>query len=245
MNQKNSTPEFPIFLVTLITLITLLLFCGGRDMPAYKNPELTIETRITDLLSRMTLEEKVAQLQCVIAEPEDTDLIEINAIGNIGTILRSYPAEEAAEQMNRIQKIAIEKTRLGIPILMHDEALHGLVGKEATSFPQAIGLAATWNTDLMEKVATAIARETKSRGIRQVLSPVVNISRDVRWGRVEESYGEDTFLTARMGVAFCKSFESLGIITTPKHYVANLGDGGRDSNPVHFTERLLNLFPRF
>ncbi|UCE06155.1 MAG: glycoside hydrolase family 3 C-terminal domain-containing protein, partial [bacterium] len=216
-------------------------------MPAYKNSELTIETRVTDLLSRMTLEEKIAQLQCVTSEDEATDIIEKNSIGNVGVILRSYPAKEAAEKMNQIQKSAIEKTRLGIPILMHDEALHGLVGKSATSFPQAIGLAATWNTELMEKVARAIARETKSRGIRQVLSPVVNIARDVRWGRVEETYGEDPFLTARMGVAFCKSFENEAVITTPKHYVANIGDGGRDSNPVHFTERLLReiYFPGF
>jgi beta-glucosidase len=216
-------------------------------MPAYKNSELTIETRVTDLLSRMTLEEKIAQLQCVIAEIENTDIMEKNAIGNVGVILRPFTAKEAAEKMNRIQKIALEKTRLGIPILMHDEALHGLVGKAATSFPQAIGLAATWNTNLMKNVATAIARETKSRGIRQVLSPVVNIARDIRWGRVEETYGEDPFLTARMGAAFCKSFEDEGVITTPKHYVANVGDGGRDSNPIHFSERLLReiYFPGF
>ncbi|HEX9971595.1 MAG TPA: glycoside hydrolase family 3 N-terminal domain-containing protein, partial [bacterium] len=216
-------------------------------MPAYKNSELTIETRVTDLLSRMTLEEKIAQLQCVISDVENTDIIKKNAIGNLGVILRSFPAREAAEKMNQIQKVAMEKTRLGIPILMHDEALHGLIAKEATSFPQAIGLAATWNTNLMEKIATAIARETKTRGIRQVLSPVVNIARDVRWGRVEETYGEDPFLTARMGVAFCKSFEQEGVITTPKHYVANIGDGGRDSNPVHFSERLLReiYFPAY
>ncbi len=216
-------------------------------MPAYKNPDLTIETRVTDLIGRMTLEEKIAQLQCTLAEVEGTDLVEKNAIGNVGCILRPYAAKEAAEKMNRIQKTALEKTRLGIPILMHDEALHGLVGNAATSFPQAIGLAATWNTELMKQVAAAIALETKSRGIRQALSPVVNIARDVRWGRVEETYGEDPFLTARMGVAFCKSFEDEGVITTPKHYAANVGDGGRDSNPIHFSERLMReiYFPGF
>ncbi len=218
---------------------------GGT--PDYKNPKLPIERRVEDLLSRMTLEEKVAQLQCLIREVEGTDFIKKEGIGNLGCILRAHKAKEAAEKLNRIQKFMVEKTRLGIPVIMHDEALHGLVGNGATSFPQAIGLAATWDTALMERVARAIALEAKSRGIRQVLSPVVNIARDVRWGRVEETYGEDPYLTSRMGVAFCKPFEQLGVITTPKHYTANLGDGGRDSNPVHFSERLLReiYFPGF
>jgi beta-glucosidase len=208
------------------------------DKPAYRNPALPIDQRVTDLLQRMTLEEKIGQLQCMISEVETTGLIE-RGLGGLGCILRPYAASEAAAKMNRLQKLALEKSRLGIPILMHDEALHGLVGNAATAFPQAIGLAATWDTELMAQVATAIARETRSRGIRQVLSPVVNIARDVRWGRVEETYGEDPFLTARMGVAFCRSFEQEGVITTPKHYAANVGDGGRDSNPIHFSERLM------
>ncbi|MCR4439520.1 MAG: glycoside hydrolase family 3 N-terminal domain-containing protein [bacterium] len=215
--------------------------------PDYKNAKLPIERRVEDLLSRMTLEEKVAQLQCLIREVEGTDFIKEQGIGNLGCILRQYKAKEAAEKLNRIQKFMLEKTRLGIPVIMHDEALHGLVANGATSFPQAIGLAATWDTELMGRVAHAIAVETKSRGIRQVLSPVVNIARDVRWGRVEETYGEDPYLTARMGAAFCKAFEEIGVITTPKHYAANLGDGGRDSNPVHFSERLMReiYFPGF
>ena len=110
----------------------------------------------------------------------------------------STPAA-AAEKANAIQKLVIEKTRLRIPILIHDEALHGLIANKATSFPQAIGLAATWNPELMFKIGTVIGREARSRGIRQVLSPVVNIARDVRWGRVGETYGEDPFLQSRTG----------------------------------------------
>lgn len=136
---------------------------------------------------------------------------------------------------------------MGIPIIPFDEALHGLVRDGATAFPQAIGLAATWNTALMSEVANAIALEVKTRGIRQILSPVINIARDVRWGRVEETYGEDPFLTSQMGIAFIKQFEDNGIITTPKHFTANVGDGGRDSYPIHFNERLMDeiYFPAF
>ena len=139
-----------------------------------------------------------------------------------------------------MQRYFLEETRLGIPIIPFDEALHGLIREDATAFPQAIGLAATWNTKLMSEVAHAIATETKTRGIRQILSPVLNIARDVRWGRTEETYGEDPFLTTQMGLHFISEFETMGVITTPKHFVANVGDGGRDSYPIHFNDRLLN-----
>lgn len=107
----------------------------------------------------------------------------------------------------------------------------------ATAFPQSIALAATFDTALVRQVSHAIAMETKTRGIRQILSPVVNLATDVRWGRTEETYGEDPYLSACMGVNFVRSFEEMGVITTPKHFAANSGDGGRDSNPIHFTER--------
>ncbi|MDP4205342.1 MAG: glycoside hydrolase family 3 C-terminal domain-containing protein, partial [Bacteroidota bacterium] len=139
------------------------------------------------------------------------------------------------------------ETRLGIPIIAFDEALHGLVREGATAFPQSIGLAATWDTTLMHKVGHAIAMETKTRGIRQILSPVVNIARDVRWGRTEETYGEDPFLTSMMGLSYMSELEKMGVIATPKHFAANFGDGGRDSYPIHFNERLLEeiYFPAF
>ncbi|MFC1726158.1 glycoside hydrolase family 3 N-terminal domain-containing protein [candidate division KSB1 bacterium] len=216
-------------------------------MPDYKNSKLPVEKRVKNLLDRMTIEEKAGQLQCMLKEVKEGDEILRNSIGGLGCFLRPYRAKEAAAAANRVQKLFMENTRLGIPVIIHDEALHGLVGTGATSFPQAIGLASTWNTALMSKVASAIAKETKARGIRQVLSPVVNIARDVRWGRVEETYGEDPCITAKMGTAFCRAFEEMDIITTPKHFVANIGDGGRDSNPVHFSERLLReiYFPGF
>ena len=117
----------------------------------------------------------------------------------------------------------------------------------ATAFPQAIGLAASFDTALVGRVARATAREAGSRGIRQVLSPVINLATDVRWGRVEETYGEDPVLTSRMGVAFVSAFEAAGIIATPKHFIANVGEGGRDSYPIDFSKRLLEemYYPSF
>ncbi len=164
--------------------------------------------------------------------------------GDAASQLLQYGTSEnalsLAKKINAIQKYFVERTRLGIPIIAFDESLHGLVRSGATSFPQAIALAATWDTALMKQVATAIAIETKARGIRDVLTPVVNIASDVRWGRTEETYGEDPFLSSEMAVAFVSPFEKNGIITTPKHFIANVGDGGRDSYPIHYNERLLD-----
>lgn len=220
----------------------------------YKNPELPVDERVNDLLSRMTPEEKFWQLFMIPGDlGENREKLksgifgfQVNTVGqnaDATSQMLTYSAVnsafETAARINEIQRFFIEESRLGIPIIPFDEALHGLVRSGATAFPQAIGLAATWNPELMHEVAGAIAAECKSRGIRQVLSPVVNIASDVRWGRTEETYGEDPYLTAEMGVAFVSAFESAGIITTPKHFIANVGDGGRDSYPVHSNERLL------
>jgi beta-glucosidase len=218
-----------------------------KTVPAYKDASLPIEVRVRDLLGRMTLEEKAAQVRCTTQDMERPGALPPEGVGGLAVVLRGDPPREGAERANRLQKLALTRTRLGIPFLIHDEALHGILARGGTSFPQAIGLAATWNPELLERVARAIGRETRTRGIRQVLSPVVNIARDVRWGRTEETYGEDPFLTSALGAAFCRGVEREGVVTTPKHYVANVGDGGRDSNPIHFSERLLRevYFPGF
>src|SRR5260221_1908432 len=116
-----------------------------------------------------------------------------DAAGQLLNYSTKENAETLARKINSIQKYFIEKSRLGIPIIAFDEALHGLVRDGATAFPQSIAFAATWDTTLMAQVATLIAKETKRRGIRDILSPVVNIAADVRWGRTEETYGEDPF----------------------------------------------------
>ncbi|MBN2091731.1 glycoside hydrolase family 3 C-terminal domain-containing protein [candidate division KSB1 bacterium] len=252
--------------ITLLMLVFLSIICNflsaQSDRSIYKNPDQPIEERVKDLLSRMTLEEKFWQLFMIPGDLSDGKEkyqhgifgLQVATTGNSGKVseqLLTYnssgTAKFVAGKINAIQRYFIEETRLGIPIIPFDEALHGLVRDGATAFPQAIGLAATWNTELMHQVTAAIAKETRTRGIRQILSPVVNIARDVRWGRVEETYGEDPFLTSQMGLAFVAEFEKMGIITTPKHFAANVGDGGRDSYPIHFNERLLDeiYFPAY
>lgn len=246
--MKNVIP----FLIIILTLFSLS--CRREDVPLYKNPNIPVEKRVEDLLSRMTLEEKFWQLFMIPGDLNEGKEKYKNGIFGFQVSTKSRSGDETdqmldyteggaafetAKLINSIQKFFVEETRLGIPIIPFDEALHGLIRDEATVFPQSIGLAATWDTSLMGSVARAIAIETKSRGIRQVLSPVLDIARDVRWGRVEETYGEDPYLTAAMGVAFTSQFEKNGVVSTPKHFLANLGDGGRDSYPVHFNERLL------
>ena len=249
MNMKR-------FLLTtgFCALISALAFGQGTNLAPYKNPGLPIETRVEDLLSRMTLEEKFWQVYML---PGDLtlgkDRLQYGVFGlQVSTysnnvderrqILNYGPgptAKATAEQINEIQKFLVEETRLGIPMIAFDEALHGLIRRGATIFPQSIALAATFDTTLMRQVATAISNETKSRGIRQILSPVVNLATDPRWGRVEETYGEDPYLSACMGIAYVNSFERMGVITTPKHFVVNHGDGGRDSHPAHFSDRFM------
>lgn len=220
----------------------------------YKNASIPVQQRVDDLLRRMTPEEKFWQLFMI---PGDLGLdstiykhgifgFQVNTVqqqqgasGQMLTYSAAQSARQTLQKINAIQRYFIEQTRLGIPIIAFDEALHGLVRSEATAFPQSIALAATWDTSLMSRVASAIANETKSRGIRHVLSPVVNLATDPRWGRTEETYGEDPVLSAAMGVAFVKAFEQRGIITNPKHFAVNHGDGGRDSYPIHLNERLL------
>ena len=243
----------------------------------YKDKFLSPEARAADLLGRMTLEEKVGQLRSYLFMGEmpgshtpwegvtayntlntaerahfistiDFSPIVKAGIGHFSVTLRDLNPKTAANLANQIQHIALEETRLGIPVMIHDEALHGLCANDATSYPQAIGLAATWDAALLEKIATLIGREAHIRGIRQVLSPTINIARDARAGRTEETYGEDPYLASRMAVAYVHGLQSQGMVATPKHFAANfVGDGGRDSHAIHFSVQLLReiYFPAF
>ena len=247
----------------MIVIFCICLTAYAQSVLPYRDSSLPVESRVKDLLSRMNPEEKFWQLFMIPGAIENGGDekykngifgFQVSADSKNGDaaqqMLVYHSTEDAlslARKINASQKYFVEKTRLGIPIIAFDEVLHGLVRGGATSFPQAIALAATWDTALVYEVAHAIAVETKARGIRQVLSPVINIASDPRWGRVEETYGEDPFLVSEMGVAFISAFEKMNIITTPKHFIANVGDGGRDSYPIHWNERLLDeiYFPPF
>lgn len=229
--------------------LALLLQVAAPGPAPYRDPALPVERRVQDLLARMTPEEKFWQLYMTPGDRDDPSHDWSHGVYGLQIAPRpgAPSAQAQAERINAIQRWFVDSTRLGIPIIPFDETLHGLTREDATAFPQAIALAATWDTVLMGQVAAAIAGETRSRGIRHALSPVVNIASDVRWGRTEETYGEDPFLSAAMGVAFIAPFERAGVVTTPKHLVANVGEGGRDSYPIEWNRRELEerFFPPF
>ncbi len=242
--------------VRLLIFVSLFIFgkTFSQAVLPYKNASLSIETRVNDLLSRMTTEEKFWQLFMIPGEKNGVDEkykngifgLQVNAWvdeTNVTQQIMQYGdtmnLQQYVSKINTIQKYFVEQTRLGIPIIFFGEALHGVIANDATVFPQSIGLAATFDAALMHQVAKQIAVECKQRGMRDVLSPVVNLASDVRWGRTEETYGEDPFLSSEMGVAFVSEFEKMNIITTPKHFVANVGDGGRDSYPISTDSRHL------
>ncbi len=237
--------------------LLLLFTCCSLLVRAqiYKDPSQPIEARVSDLLGRMTPSEKAWQLFMV---PSDLDTSKCRFTDGIFGIqlfasaftdptqqILSYSNTntnlELIAKANSIQKYFVENTRLGIPIIFFDEGLHGLVRAEATSFPQAIALAATFNPNLVESAAQQIAREARLIGIRQVLSPVLNLASDVRWGRTEETFGEDPYLASQMALAFVRPLEAAAVVCTPKHFVANVGAGGRDSYPIGLSERSLYM----
>jgi beta-glucosidase len=250
MNMRGPARVATCLMIGMVVLSRPLM---GQPvaLPAYRDAHRSPDDRAQDLIARMTLDEKFWQLFMIPGDLDDPAHDYSSGIFGLQISATGGPATNAArahaDRINAIQRFFVEHTRLGIPIIPFDEALHGLVRDGATVFPQAIGLAASWDTTLVGRVAAAIARETRSRGVRQVLSPVVNIARDVRWGRVEESYGEDPLLSSLMGRAFVAAFEQAGVVATPKHFVANVGDGGRDSYPIEYSPRLLDevFFPPF
>jgi beta-glucosidase len=235
--------------------------------PDYQNAALPTDRRVADLLGRMTLEEKVAQMLCLwnakrqITDPKGNfdpakapEWFKVG-IGRIERPSDGHGARAQAEFTNGIQKWVKENTRLGIPVIFHDEALHGLMGPEATSFPQAIALASTWNPDLVERAFAAVAREVRARGTQQVLAPVVDVARDPRWGRFEETYGEDPYLVSRMGLAAVRGFQGGGktipsdrVIATLKHMTGHgQPESGTNVGPAPYGERTLRdfFFPPF
>jgi beta-glucosidase len=236
-----------------------------KELPRYRDARAPVAERVADLLGRMTLEEKAAQMTCVWRQKNELLLDEHGnfdlekarknfghgrGIGQIGRISDSgggKRARETAALTNTIQEFFIENTRLGIPVFFHEECLHGLAGPEATSFPQPIGLAATFDADLVRRVYSATAAEARSRGTHQALTPVVDVARDPRWGRVEETFGEDPHLASELGVAAVQGLQGGGnfrdkahLVATLKHFAAHgQPESGNNCAPVNVSERTL------
>jgi beta-glucosidase len=187
-------------------------------------------TDIDELMTRMTLEEKCAQLGCMwfsglLVDGEVAlDRLALAAADGIGQVGRiaieagSAPAR-VAELGNRVQRYFVEETRLGIPAVIHEESTGGFCAQGATQFPQGINLASTWDPALVEQVAQVIGRQMRAVGARLTLAPVLDIARDARWGRLEETYGEDPELTSRMGVGYVRGVQSQGVSATAKHFL--------------------------
>jgi beta-glucosidase len=243
-----------------------------KEQSTYLNPKLPVAERVRDLLSRMTLEEKVAQMLCVWQEKSNTlvndegdfDLEKAKAhfghghgLGQVGRPSDAGAGKNArqmAELTNAIQKFFMENSRLGIPVIFHEECLHGQAAIDATSFSQPIGLGATFNPDLVRRLFEMTAEEARVRGTHQALTPVVDVAREPRWGRVEETYGEDPYLVSRMGIAAVQGFQGDATFADKKHIIATLKhfaahgqpESGTNCAPANVSERILReifLYP--
>jgi len=221
-------------LLIVLAASLLILSCDqNSNKLLYKDPDQPVEVRVQDLLSRMTLEEKIAQMSEVGCDDMIQDNLVKSALISEKVLQRGIGAihgftlssKEYAKISNRIQKDLLEKSRLGIPALFVGEGLHGMVQDGATIFPQAIGMASTWNSDLIRQVGKTIHKEASAVGMNQVLSPVLDIARELRWGRVEETYGEDPYLVGRISKAFITGLQKGNkrkptIVSTAKHFIA-------------------------
>ncbi len=257
--------KIDILLRSFVCLAILCIISPAQDKnakpaspdntPKYRNPSLPIDDRVADLLSRMTLEEKVEQIcggsraEMQVIDPTGTYTTE-----SARAVLTrwwdpdlEFPAKKAAILRNGVQRYMKEKTRLGIPALFMGEALHGFMEYGSTSFPQALSLASTWDPALVHEVFTAAGDEASSAGVGQVFTPVLDIARDPRWGRTEETYGEDPFLAARMGVAAITGLQgdswAIGrhhVVATAKHFaVHGQPEGGTNTAPGNYSERII------
>ncbi len=260
MRYQKSSALLPC-LSSIVLLLSAVLVNGQEPTaPAegtarYRDPKLTVEERVADLLPRMTLEEKVGQ----IAGFEDAQAPVLDTTGTFtpeearAALQKMWNAEFAlpprkvAILHNGVQRHLREKSRLGIPALFMGEALHGFMQSGSTSFPQALALASTWDPELVRRVFTAAGDEAASSGTGQVFSPVLDIARDPRWGRTEETYGEDPFLAARMGVAAIRGLQGDAflidrhhVMATAKHFaVHGQPEGGTNTAPGNYSERVI------
>jgi beta-glucosidase len=262
---RNSLRAF--FLLAAAALLSSAAM--AQNALPYRDAKLPVDQRVTDLLSRMTLEEKIAQLEgawenkqffhdpqeLFVDEkgqflPDHAAVLMKNGLGEISRPSENRDPRAMAEYTNTVQKWLRDNTRLGIPVIFHDECLHGHVAPKATSYPQAIALASTWDPSLLHEVFTATAAEARARGVQQCLAPVLDLARDPRWGRTEETYGEDPYLVSRLGVAAITGFQGTGpgidkahVMATAKHFaVHGQPEGGTNVGPANYSERTIREY---
>lgn len=245
-------PFYPLFLFLFLFNAAFTLAQKKEKSVIYKNPEFPLAARVQDLLSRMTLQEKIAQMRHIHSEDYDAgggldiSKLETTTQGLSFGCIEAFPYSSAGflETIYQVQKYMREKTRLGIPVIPVMEGLHGTVQDGCTIYPQSIAIASTFDASLAYQMAQNIASEMKAIGVKQVLSPNLDLARELRWGRVEETYGEDPFLVSEMGLAYVKGLRFHNLICTPKHYLAHgTPQGGLNLASVEGGKRqLLSLY---
>jgi len=243
-------------LLSLAFLYPLDAWSQPAAAPKYRDPKLTIDERVADLLSRMTLEEKVAELcssfnpHVSLLDPTGTfrpDQARLAFRGPGGDQVSELSPRQLAILRNAVQRYLREKTPLGIPWLFMGEALHGFMSDGSTSFPETLGLASTFDPALVRRVFSAAGDEARSAGVAQVFTPVLDLARDPRWGRTEETYGEDPYLASRMAVAAVTGLQggefhidSHHVLATAKHFaVHGQPEGGTNAAPGNYSERII------
>jgi beta-glucosidase len=261
MNQYPNSKKVFVYILIVVTVFS----CKQTGVPAYKDSNLPVSVRVKDLLSRMTLDEKIAQLCCTFVSKGDRGRL-FDTLGNLNIAfadtlfknglgqIRIYPdldfnARISAIAANNLQKYLKEKTRLGIPIILHESAAHGQMALDATVFPIAMGLGATWDTSLIEKIFSIAAKEMRCRGSQYALDPIVDLGREPRWGRTEETFSEDPFLVSQMGLSAVFGLQgrytgkgmidSKHVIATLKHFCHGRPKGGKNTAPSNISEREL------
>lgn len=271
-NLCTKTRQIVVLNVAIFLIFNVLILptSANSGLP-YQNPLLGVDDRVRDLIARMTLEEKVAQMMCVWMEkpndntglakdqlpfggkfsPERAKQIIPNGIGQFARQRELLTPKESAEYANAVQKWLKDNTRLGIPAVFHDEILHGNMSSGSTVFPVPLALASSWDPDLITRVFTVAAKHTRLRGTHHVLGPNMDLAREARWGRTEETYGEDPYLTSRMIVSLVKAIQGnatyanpkLGeysVIATGKHFAGHgQPENGTNIGPVNLSERVL------